>query len=433
MKDDTIEIINDSNEVKVDDNKSADVVVSETNESMEPQVLETKVDKKQLKKEEKQRKKEEKLRKKLEKKNKGKNVENAAINEQTKSNAEESAQVTIVETAITKGSAGSQVIGKINGESIVATNVALPEPIDITVKQKVDTKNNNKKVKVVSKKEKIMSILISIFVIIVFAGAGFVAYYFGYKTNPSIYELKNVYLELGEQLPSTVSYYIESSNQFDDMEYVLDLSNVAQNIVGSYTYSISHKNVTKSAQVIVRDTKSPSLTIRDSKDLVFQKNAKVSKDDIVLLCDDLSNCTYKTEYEIDTETPGEKDVTIIARDDAGNETKEVVKIKVIDIQKTLVCTSSDVDSIDKTFKKNTIYTLNFDGNDYLVKQRGIIQYTYSDYAAYFEKFAELQNDDRYTFNRMNFTYSELTDVVTNNLTNLNDLVKFYNDMGYTCK
>ena len=278
-----------------------------------------------------------------------------------------------------------------------------------------------------------MSILISIFVIVVFAGAGFVAYYFGYKTNPSIYELKNVYLELGEQLPSTVSYYIESSNQFDDMEYVLDLSNVAQNIVGSYTYSISHKNVTKSAQVIVRDTKSPSLTIRDSKDLVFQKNAKVSKDDIVLLCDDLSNCTYKTEYEIDTETPGEKDVTIIARDDAGNETKEVVKIKVIDIQKTLVCTSSDVDSIDKTFKKNTIYTLNFDGNDYLVKQRGIIQYTYSDYAAYFEKFAELQNDDRYTFNRMNFTDSELTDVVTNNLTNLNDLVKFYNDMGYTCK
>ena len=162
-------------------------------------------------------------------------------------------------------------------------------------------------------------------------------------------------------------------------------------------------------------------------------NSKVSKDDLVSICEDLSNCTFKTEYDINTETPGEKDILIIARDDVGNETKETVKIKIIDIQKTLICTSVDVEAADKTHKSNTIYTLNFDGNDYLVKQSGVIQYTYTDYGAYFEKYNELQNDTKYVFNRMNFTYTEPVEVKTNNYTRFNDLVKYYTESGYTCR
>ena len=427
MEDNKIEIIED-NEAQVDNNESANIVLPEV-KSEEAKVIETIVDKKELKRQEKQKKLEEKKRLKEEKKNKAsKNNE-----DNVSSNVEDNSQVTIIETAITKGAYGSQVIGNIEGESVVPTNNPLPEQMDITVKQKNDNKSKAKKIKVVSKKERIMSALISIFVVLGFGGAAFAAYYFGYKTNPSLYTLKTIYLELGEHLPSTVSYYIQNSNQYDDMEYNLDISNVTQNTIGSYTYTVTHKNVTKSAQVIVRDTKAPVLTIKDDEHLVFQKNAKVTKDDIVVLCEDLSNCTYKTEFDINTETPGDKDVNIIARDDVGNETTANVVIKIIDIQKTLVCSSSEVESSDKKYKTSNIYTLNFDGNDYLIKQKGIIQYVYTDYAAFFEKFNELENDSNYTFNKSSFSYSEPTEVQTNNLTNLNDLVNYYNDNGFTCK
>ena len=435
MEDNNIEIIDDNNEVKVDNNQSTSVVVSDNKSEVtmgQTQVIETVLDKKQLKKQEKQKKLEEKKRKKLEKKNKGKNIDINQQNTNT-SNVEEASEITIVETAITKGASGSQVIGNIEGESIYPTNVPLPEPIDITVKQKLNNKSKVQKVKIVSKKEKIFSVLISIFVILGFLGGGFAIYYFGYKTNPSLYTLKTIYLELGEHLPSTVSYYIENSNQYDDMEYNLDISNVAQNIIGTYTYTVSHKNVKKSAQVIVRDTLPPTLTIKDEKNLVFQKNSKVSKENIVSLCEDLSNCTYKTEYDISTESPGEKEITVIARDDVGNETRKQVTINIIDVQKILVCTSPDVESPDKKFKYNNVYTLSFDGNDYLVKQSGVIQYTYSDYAAYFDKLNELQSDSKYIFNRTNFSYTEPGEVKTNNLTKFNDLVSYYNENGFTCK
>ena len=409
MKDNDIEIIDENSQTMVDNNESTNVVVPEINNiDMEPQVLDTKVDKKSLKQQEQK------------------------VEDNTTSNLEQTSSVTIVETSVTKGATGSEVIGNIQGESVIPTNNKLPDPIDITVKQKTD-KSKVKKVKVVSKKDRIISIIVSLFVIIVLVGSGYAVYYFGYKTNPSRYTLKTIYLELGDKLPSTVSYYVQSTNQFDDMEYNLDISNVSQNTIGTYTYTVTHKNVSKVAQVIVRDTKAPVLTLKDKELLVFQKNSKVTKDSIVLFCEDLSNCTFKTEFDINTETPGEKEVNSIARDDVGNETKETVKIQIIDIQKTLVCTSSNVESEDKSYFTNNIYTLNFDGNDYLVKQSGVIQYTYNDYAAYFAKLEEIQNNTEYKINRTNFTYTKEIEVETNNLTSLSDLVNYYNDNGYTCK
>ena len=441
MKDNNLEIVD--NNVQTDNQQSASVVMPETKKdtSMEPQVLDVPVDKKELKRLEKQRRKEEKQklkeevrRLKEEKKGKGKKVaEEVKPEEKVVEQPKTDEPVTIVETAITKGASGSQVIGNINGDIIEPTNIPLPEPIDITVKQKVNTKSKNKKVKVISKREKVVSIIVSIVVVLIIAGVGFGVYYFGYKTNPSIYNLKNIYLELGEQLPTTVANYIDNPNQYDDMEYVLDLSNVAQNIVGTYNYTVKHKNVVKSAQIIVRDTTAPVLTIKDSSTLVFQLNSKVNKDNIVESCEDLSNCTYKTEFDINTEEPGEKEINIIAKDDVGNETIEKVTIKIIDIKKTLICTSKDVDSSDKKFKYNNVYTLNFDGNDYLVQKSGVTLYTYNDYSAFFAKYNEYFGRDEYVFDRMTFTYTEKIEVNTGNYTKFNDLVNYYNENGFTCK
>ena len=412
-----IEIIDDDTSVNVDNEQSTIVGVPEEESVIDKtQVLDTRIDKKELRKQEKLRKQENK-----------KSDVNAS------SNVYDNEPINIVETAVTKGSSGSEVIGNINGETITPTNNPIPSPIDITVKQKVNNKNNNKKVKVVSKRERIVSIIVSIFVIIVLGGAGYAAYYFGYKTNPSRFEIKNIYLELGDELPSAISYYVSSANQLDDMEYTLDISNVAQNSVGSYTYSVKHKNVTKTAQVIVRDTKSPKITIKDKSELVFKKDSKVTKDDIVLSCEDISNCTYKTEYEVSTENPGDKEITVIARDDSGNESREVVTIRIVDIQKILVCTSKETVSEDNSYSVVNIDTLSFDSNDYVVLKSGVKQYTYSDYSAYFAKLKELQDNERYIFNRTNFTYTEENDVENTNLTKYDEIMNFYTDKGYTCK
>lgn len=416
MKENNIEIIDENNEVIVDNNESASVIMPETKkEETQVQPSEPVVDKKMLKEQ-----------KKLNKKKKKEEVADAPM-------VEESSDITIIETAVTKGATGSQVLGNIEGDSVIATNNPLPDPIDITVKRKGNDKAKTKKVKVLSKKEKIAGFFLRLFVVLVLAGGGFSVYYFGFKTNPSRFTLKTIYLELGDHLPNTVSYYIDNSNKYDDMEYNLNIDGVKQNTIGTYTYTVTHKGVTKTAQVIVRDTKAPVLKIKDKEHLMFQKNASVNKDDIVISCEDISNCTYKTEYEISTETPGEKEINIIARDEAGNETKEAVTIRIVDIQKSVVCTSSDIESTDKKFKQNDVYTLFFDGNDYLVRYSGIKLYTYTDYEAYFAKLEELQSDSNYTFNRTNFTYSEATEVKTNNYTSLSELINYYNDNGFTCK
>ena len=137
-----IEIIDD--EKNASDNNTEVVSSKQNQEQQKPVesnaiVLDTKVDKKKLKKEEKKRLKEERKRLKLEKKNKKNN--NVEV---PTSSVAENMEVEVVETAITKGSSGSKTIGKVNGEVITPTNEALPSPIDITVKPKVDNQKNIK-------------------------------------------------------------------------------------------------------------------------------------------------------------------------------------------------------------------------------------------------------------------------------------------------
>ena len=347
------------------------------------------------------------------------------------SNVYENNNVEIVETAVEKGTIGSLVIGQIEGDNVVANNKALPDPIDITVKKKVDKKNNIKKVKVVTKKERIISIIISIFVILVIGAAGYAAYYFGYATNPSFYTVKNIYLELGDELPSTVSYYVTSPRAIDDMEYTLDLSEVDKTTVGTYPYSVDHQGVVKRAQIVVQDTTAPKIEFKD--DLVFLTDSFIDKSDLVKSCTDVSNCTYKLEFEISTENPGEKVINVIVRDDQGNEATIPVTIQILEIKKTIACTSKGVDSEDKTHVISHEDVLNFDSNDQLVKKSGTKKYTYSDYAMYFSLYNEQKENEEYLFDRSTFSYSMKDEALSFDVTSLNDVMKYYTDLHYVCK
>ena len=350
------------------------------------------------------------------------------------SNVAETNSVEIVETAAIKGASGSAIIGTIAGETATANNNPLPKSIDLNAPKEHTKKDKNKKVKVVTKKEKIMSIVITIFVIIVLGGSGYAAYYFGYATNPSIYSVKTINLELGDILSASVSDYVEGGLQLDDMEYVLDISQVAQDIIGTYKYTVKHGNVEKEGTIIVKDTKAPVLTFKDSKQLVFMKDDKVTKTDIVETCEDISNCEYKLEAQIDTSSVGEKTVNVIASDEQDNKQTYTTTIKVLDIKRTITCSSTPIPSEDNTYNSQTTVELNFDGYDQLVLTKKYNKAVYTDYAAYFNTLEQYKENEEYVFDNTTFSYRiEDKKPETINVTSFDDVLQHYKDQGYTCK
>lgn len=350
------------------------------------------------------------------------------------SNVYDNQTIDIKENEVLKGESGSQVIGKVDGVSITPTNKPLPKQIDITVKQKVEKKTNQKRVKVVTKKERIISFFVTLFVILIIGASGYAVYYYGYQNNPSIYKVKNVSFELGSELPQSASYYVTSPLKVDDMEYTLDISQVADGI-GNYPYSVKHKNVVKSGIITIQDTTKPELKIKEN--LIFNKDDKIDVDQLVDGCSDLSGCDYKLAFDINTDSAGEKEVIVTASDSQNNQTEEKFTITVVDIQKSIVCTSKKIQSDDSKYNVYNEYTLNFDGNDYLVSSSGarVFKYLEAGYDDYFTIYYQKQGEQHseYTFNKESFSYSLKVDVDTKNLTNRNSLIDYFVEDGYSCK
>ena len=350
------------------------------------------------------------------------------------SNVADANSINLVENSTLKGASGSSVIGSIANGVAQANNNPLPQNIDLSRPQVEDKKNKTKKIKVMSKKEKIISVLVTIFVILVLGAAGYSGYYFGYVTNPSLYNVKTINLELGDTLPTTVSYYIDSPKPLDDMEYTVDTSQVAYDLVGTYSYKVIHKGVTKTGQVIVRDTKAPLLVFKDTKKLVFLVGDKITKDKLVESCTDISNCEYKLDAEIDTSVAGEKTVNVTARDEKDNQETYTAVVQVYDIQRTVSCESASIPSENNAYTTSTLIELNFDSNDRLVLSRKYKKSVYTDFAAYFDVLDTYRNDDSYKFDNVTFSYKvidESQDVI--NVTAFNDVIKYYSDNAYTCK
>ena len=338
--------------------------------------------------------------------------------------------IEIKKTATIKSESGTSVIGEISGDTITATNNPLPDKIDINSKPKVVNKETNKKVKVMTKREKIMSVLAYILVIFVIIGGGIAIYYFGFLNNPSNFNVKNLSFELGSELPTGVSNYITSSNKIDGMEYSLDISGVGKE-AGSYNYSVTHKGVTKKGTITISDTKAPVVTLNDN--LNFTKGATITKDDIVKSCVDPSNCTYDLEKSIDTSTSGTVNVNIIAKDDVGNTVTTNAQITIIDISKTIVCLSASEKSSDDSYSTVIEDTINFDSNDKVVSSSSKKIVTYIDLNQFFTLYNAEKDNNEYSFDKVKFSYSAKNDIDLSNLNNYNDVTASYNEKGYTCK
>ena len=279
--------------------------------------------------------------------------------------------IKIEETSVTKSQKGTVTVATVNDGAVSILPDKFPEPIDISVKASKVVTKNGKKVRIMTKRELITNIVLSFFFVLALCGVGYGTYYYIFRNNPRNFETKNVTVELGEEIPQSVRSYINLTD-ISEPDYSLDLSGV-KNEIGTYTYKVSYGNTTKTGTITVNDTKAPVITFKDVKD--FDSGTVITKDMLVLSCEDISECTYELTSPVDTSNVGEVTASITAKDNLGNSADYTIDLNILEKLTKLICSKSGIglDENSKMMVENNNYTLSFTGAKALKK--GTLQTT----------------------------------------------------------
>lgn len=267
--------------------------------------------------------------------------------------------IKIEETSVTKSQKGTITVATVNNGTVSVLTDKFPEPIDISVKASKVVTKNGKKVRIMTKRELITNIVLSFFFVLALCGVGYGTYYYLFRNNPRNFETKNVIVELGEEIPQSVRSYINLTD-ISEPDYSLDLSGV-KNEIGTYTYKVSYGNTTKTGTITVNDTKAPVITFKDVKD--FDSGTVITKDMLVLSCEDISECSYELASPVDTSNVGEVTASITAKDNLGNSSDYTIDLNILEKLTKLLCSKSGIglDENSKMMVENNNYTLSFTG------------------------------------------------------------------------
>lgn len=294
------------------------------------------------------------------------NQSNGITNTQNNSNVQASSpnnsnpnpnNIKIEETSVTKSQKGTVTVATVNNGTVSVLTDKFPEPIDISVKASKVVTKNGKKVRIMTKRELITNIVLSFFFVLALCGVGYGTYYYLFRNNPRNFETKNVTVELGEEIPQSVRSYINLTD-ISEPDYSLDLSGV-KNEIGTYTYKVSYGNTTKTGTITVNDTKAPVITFKDVKD--FDSGTVITKDMLVLSCDDISECSYELTSPVDTSNVGEVTASITAKDNLGNSADYTIDLNILEKLTKLICSKSGIglDENSKMMIEDNNYTLLF--------------------------------------------------------------------------
>ena len=265
--------------------------------------------------------------------------------------------IKIEETSVTKSQKGTVTVATVNNGTVSVLTDKFPEPIDISVKASKVVTKNGKKVRIMTKRELITNIVLSFFFVLALCGVGYGTYYYLFRNNPRNFETKNVTVELGEEIPQSVRSYINLTD-ISEPDYSLDLSGV-KNEIGTYTYKVSYGNTTKTGTITINDTKAPVITFKDVKD--FDSGTIITKDMLVLSCEDISECSYELTSPVDTSNVGEVTASITAKDNLGNSADYTIDLNILEKLTKLICSKSGIglDENSKMMVENNNYTLLF--------------------------------------------------------------------------
>ena len=338
--------------------------------------------------------------------------------------------IKIEETSVTKSQKGTVTVATVNNGIVSVLTDKFPEPIDISVKASKIVTKNGKKVRIMTKRELITNIVLSFFFVLALCGVGYGTYYYLFRNNPRNFETKNVIVELGEEIPQSVRSYINLTD-ISEPDYSLDLSGV-KNEIGTYTYKVSYGNTTKTGTITVNDTKAPVITFKDVKD--FDSGTVITKDMLVLSCEDISECSYELASPVDTSNVGEVTASITAKDNLGNSADYTIDLNILEKLTKLICSKSGIglDENSKMMVENNNYTLSFTGAKALKKGTLLTTRTYLSETDYTSIKDNLQASGYILEeeNKKATKTSEIDNVA--NLTNQDEVKTHLESNGYIC-
>lgn len=367
------------------------------------------------------------------------NQSNGVTNTQNNPNVQVGSQINpnpnsnnikIEETSVTKSQNGTVTVATVNDGAVSILTDKFPEPMDISVKASKVVTKNGKKVRIMTKRELITNIVLSFFFVLALCGVGYGTYYYIFRNNPRNFETKNVTVELGEEIPQSVRSYINLTD-ISEPDYSLDLSGV-KNEIGTYTYKVSYGNTTKTGTITVNDTKAPVITFKDVKD--FDSGTVITKDMLVLSCEDISKCSYELTSPVDTSNVGEVTASITAKDNLGNSADYTIDLNILEKLTKLICSKSGIglDENSKMMVENNNYTLSFTGAKALKKGTLQTTRTYLSETDYTSIKDNLQASG-YILEEVNkkaTKTSEIDNVA--NLTNQDEVKTYLESNGYIC-
>lgn len=334
----------------------------------------------------------------------------------------------IEETTTTKSQHGTVAVAQVTSNGVNVLTDKLPDAIDISNKMKKVIEKNGKKVRIMTKRELITNIILSVVFILLIGAGGYGVYYYFFFNNPRNFEVKDIKIEYGSEIPSSVLNYINLTD-ISEPDYTLNLSNVKKDI-GTYNYTVSYGNTVKTGKITIEDTTAPVVTFKDN--LEFEEGSTITKEMLVSECSDISECSYDLTSPVDTSKTGEVEASITAIDNLGNKKDYPVNINIYEKIIKIICNKNNLD-MEKKIITVSEYEAYFKSDKSLKKgkYRDIV-YIKGD--TNYETNKDSYKNNGYILDDSKKTATKESDIDNiSNLTNQDDIKMHLESNGYTCR
>lgn len=334
----------------------------------------------------------------------------------------------IEETTTTKSQHGTVAVAQVTSNGVNVLTDKLPDAIDISNKMKKVIEKNGKKVRIMTKRELITNIILSVVFILLIGAGGYGVYYYFFFNNPRNFEVKDIKIEYGSEIPSSVLNYINLTD-ISEPDYTLNLSNVKKDI-GTYNYTVSYGNTVKTGKITIEDTTAPVVTFKDN--LKFEEGSTITKEMLVSECSDISECSYDLTSPIDTSKTGEVEASITAIDNLGNKKDYPVNINIYEKIIKIICNKNNLD-----MEKKIITVSEYEA--YFKSDKSLKKGKYRDIVSIIGDTNYETNKDSYKSNGYILDDSKKTATKESdidnisNLTNQDDIKMHLESNGYTCR
>ena len=335
----------------------------------------------------------------------------------------------IEETTTTKSQHGTVAVAQVTSNGVNVLTDKLPDAIDISNKMKKVIEKNGKKVRIMTKRELITNIILSVVFILLIGAGGYGVYYYFFFNNPRNFEVKDIKIEYGSEIPSSVLNYINLTD-ISEPDYTLDLSNVKKDI-GTYNYTVRYGNTVKTGKITIEDTTAPVVTFKDN--LKFEEGSTITKEMLVSECSDISECSYDLTSPIDTSKTGEVEASITAIDNLGNKKDYPITIKIYEKLVEMICHKNDLDP-EKMIITVSEYEAYFKSDKSLKKgkYRDIVFIKGKD--TNYETNKDSYKSNGYILDDSKKSATKESDIDNiSNLTNQDDIKMHLESNGYTCR